>query len=67
MTPKEIAMTVIIRTNLSNYILNGDFCVPPEAAKSAIWPIIVFSAIPITMPRPLPYLHKVPKKAKFFV
>lgn len=66
-TPKEIAIHVIISTNLSNYILRRVFCVPPVAAKSAIWPMTVFSAIPTTIPLPLPYLHNVPKNAKFLV
>lgn len=35
-TPKLIAIIVIIKTNLSNYIRRGDLCVPPDAAKSAI-------------------------------
>ena len=66
-TPKEIAITVIIKTNLSNSIRRGDFCWPPEAAKSAICPITVFSAIPITIPLPRPFLQRVPKKATFLV
>ena len=65
--PKAIAITVIISTNLSNYTLKGDFWVPPEAARSAIWPITVFYPIPITIPLPLPSLQRVPKNAKFLV
>ncbi len=65
--PKTIAITVIIKTNLSSYSLNGDFCWPPVAAKSAICPITVLSAILITIPLPLPYLQRVPKKAIFLV
>ena len=66
-TPKVTAIAVIISTNLSNYTLNGVLATPPVAAKSAIWPITVFSAIPMTIPLPLPYLHKVPKNAIFLV
>lgn len=66
-TPKLIAIIVIIKTNLSSYIRRGDLCVPPDAAKSAIWPITVLSAIPITIPLPLPYLQRVPKNATFLV
>ena len=65
--PKTMAMTVMISTNLSSYSLKGDFCCPPVAAKSAIWPITVFSAMLMTIPLPLPSLHNVPKKAKFLV
>jgi hypothetical protein len=60
-------MVVIIKTNLSSYILKGDLWFPPEEARSAIWPITVLAPIPITIPLPLPYRHKVPKKAIFFV
>lgn len=66
-TPKLIAIIVMISTNLSSYIRSGDFWVPPDEAKSAIWPITVLSAIPITIPLPLPSLHNVPKNATFFV
>lgn len=66
-TPKEIAMMVMISTNRSSSVLNGDFCVPPVAAKQAIMPTTVFSAMFITIPRPRPYLHNVPKNARFLV
>lgn len=65
--PKTNAITVISKTNRSSYTLNGLFCWPPVEARSAIWPKTVLSAILITIPRPRPYLHKVPKKARFFV
>ncbi len=66
-TPRVIAITVMIMTNRSSSILSGDFWFPPDEARSAICPITVFAPIPITMPLPLPYLHKVPKNAIFFV
>lgn len=66
-TPREIAMTVMIRTNLSSSFLRGVFAFPPVAAKSAIWPITVFAPILITTPFPLPSLQRVPKKARFLV
>lgn len=66
-TPRLIAITVMIKTNLSNSIRRGDLWLPPEAAKSAIWPIIVFAPMLITIPLPLPYLQRVPKKAIFLV
>lgn len=66
-TPREIAIAVMIITNLSSYDLRGVLATPPVAAKSAICPIIVFPPILITIPLPRPSLHIVPKKAKFFV
>ena len=66
-TPREIAITVIIKTNLSSYLRKGVFPDPPVAAKSAICPITVLAPILITIPFPLPYLQRVPKKARFFV
>ena len=62
-----MAITVIIRTNLSNYFLRGVLGLVPEEARSAIWPITVFDPIWMTMPLPLPYLQRVPKNAKFLV
>jgi len=66
-TPNEMAITVMISTNLSSYFLRGVLALPPVAARSAICPITVFAPMLITMPLPLPYLHKVPKNARFFV
>ena len=65
--PKTMAITVIIKTNLSNSTLKGDFCWPPVEARSAIWPITVLSAMLMTIPFPRPSLHNVPKKAIFLV
>lgn len=66
-TPRTKAITVIRSTNLSSSILNGDFCPPPEEARSAICPRTVFSPILMTIPFPLPSLQSVPKNARFFV
>ena len=65
--PSEMAMTVMMSTNLSNYILKGERWFPPVAARSAIWPMTVFAPMLITIPLPEPSLQRVPKKARFLV
>ncbi len=65
--PRKIAINEIIITNL---LISFHIGVSPGqacSAKFAIYPIIVFSPILKTTPHPYPLVHKVPKKATFFV
>lgn len=67
MIPTVKAMEAIILMKTFNYFLRTVSSSPEDAANPAIYPITVLSPVNTTTPLPLPSLHNVPKKAKFFV
>lgn len=65
--PIQIEIAEIIAMNLSSSFLKGVLVVSAVAARLAIYPITVLSPMLMIMPKPLPSLQIVPKKARLVV